>query len=145
MAGRETWVPADHRRIDQKTIADLLAVPAALVFNSGESVSWIATWTRVLAFAGQIYGEFSGYSDMAIGIGLLLGYQFPDNFRLPYLASSPIDFRILSFLTSSGGELMFFSFMATRSGSYCVRCTVSYTFYETCRAPAYLGSEANGT
>jgi D-alanyl-lipoteichoic acid acyltransferase DltB (MBOAT superfamily) len=93
-----TWAGVKHGfllitvGLTKKTVADLLAVPAAVVFDSGETVSWIETLTGVLAFAGQIYGDFSGYSDMAIGIGLLLGFQLPENFRLPYFASSPVDF-----------------------------------------------------
>ncbi len=78
--------------IFKKTIADLLAVPAQLAFDSGEAISTLEQWTGVLAFAGQIYGDFSGYSDMAIGIALLLGFQIPLNFRLPYFALSPVDF-----------------------------------------------------
>ncbi|NND43781.1 MAG: MBOAT family protein, partial [Xanthomonadales bacterium] len=50
------------------------------------------TWTGVLAFAGQIYGDFAGYSDMAIGLALVLGFRIPLNFRLPYFAVSPVDF-----------------------------------------------------
>lgn len=76
----------------KKTGADLLAAPAATAFDSGGSVSLIESWTGVLAFAGQIYGDFSGYSDMAIGLALLLGFQIPLNFRLPYFALSPVDF-----------------------------------------------------
>ncbi len=75
----------------KKTIADLLAAPAMTAFD-GTAVSLIETWTGVLAFAGQIYGDFSGYSDMAIGIALLLGFKIPLNFRLPYFARSPVDF-----------------------------------------------------
>lgn len=75
----------------KKTIADLLAAPAAMAFD-GTAVSLIETWTGVLAFAGQIYGDFSGYSDMAIGIAMLLGFKIPLNFRLPYFAISPVDF-----------------------------------------------------
>src|SRR4029078_6780569 len=44
------------------------------------------------AFAGQIYCDFSGYTDMAIGLALLLGYQLPENFNRPYLALSLRDF-----------------------------------------------------
>ena len=76
----------------KKTIADLLAVPAATAFDADTSVSLLETWTAVLAFAGQIYGDFSGYSDMAIGIALLLGFKIPLNFRVPYFALSPVDF-----------------------------------------------------
>lgn len=93
-----TWPQAKHGfllitvGLVKKTTADLLAIPAAVAFDSSESVSLLETWTGVLAFAGQIYGDFSGYSDMAIGIALLIGFQIPDNFRLPYFATSPIDF-----------------------------------------------------
>lgn len=76
----------------KKTIADLLAAPVLVAFNSDGPVSMIETWIGVLAFAGQIYGDFSGYTDMAIGMALLLGFQIPINFRLPYFASSPVDF-----------------------------------------------------
>ncbi|MGJ8664470.1 MAG: MBOAT family O-acyltransferase, partial [Marinicella sp.] len=75
----------------KKTIADLLAAPAAMAFDGG-AVSLLETWTGVLAFAGQIYGDFSGYSDMAIGIALLIGFKIPLNFRLPYFALSPVQF-----------------------------------------------------
>ncbi len=76
----------------KKTIADLLAIPVAKAFDSPEPVSVLETWTGVLAFAGQIYGDFAGYTDMAIGIALLLGFKIPTNFRLPYFAVSPVDF-----------------------------------------------------
>ncbi|MCG8462571.1 MAG: hypothetical protein MI919_40315, partial [Holophagales bacterium] len=76
----------------KKTTADLLAIPAQKAFDSGASVSLIETWTGVLAFAGQIYGDFAGYTDMAIGLALLLGFKIPLNFRVPYFAVSPVDF-----------------------------------------------------
>lgn len=92
-----TWDMARHgfllisAGILKKTLADLLAGPAARAFD-GDAVSMLETWTGVLAFAGQIYGDFAGYSDMAIGLALLLGFQIPLNFRLPYFALSPVDF-----------------------------------------------------
>lgn len=93
-----TWASAKHgfllitTGVLKKTTADLLAAPAATAFDSTGSVSLLETWTGVLAFAGQIYGDFSGYTDMAIGLALLLGFQIPLNFRVPYLAVSPVDF-----------------------------------------------------
>ena len=51
-----------------------------------------AAWSGVFSFAMQIYFDFSGYTDMAIGMALLLGFHFPVNFRRPYLASSITDF-----------------------------------------------------
>ena len=52
----------------------------------------VTAWTGVLAFGLQIYFDFSGYTDMAIGMAKLLGFHFPVNFRRPYLASSITDF-----------------------------------------------------
>ncbi|WP_218943554.1 MBOAT family O-acyltransferase [Exilibacterium tricleocarpae] len=76
----------------KKTSADLMAIPAQRAFDAEGAVSTLELWTGVLAFAGQIYGDFSGYTDMAIGIALLLGFQIPLNFRVPYFALSPVDF-----------------------------------------------------
>lgn len=51
-----------------------------------------AAWSGVFAFTMQIYFDFAGYTDMAIGMARLLGFHFPDNFRRPYLATSITDF-----------------------------------------------------
>ena len=93
-----TWEGARHgfllvtSGLIKKTAADLLAIPAAVLFDANGPVSLLETWTGVLAFAGQIYGDFAGYTDMAIGIALILGFKIPPNFRLPYFAISPVDF-----------------------------------------------------
>ncbi|NVJ58817.1 MAG: MBOAT family protein [Gammaproteobacteria bacterium] len=76
----------------KKTGADLLAIPAQAAFEAQDKISTLEMWTGVLAFAGQIYGDFSGYTDMAIGIALILGFKIPLNFRVPYFALSPVDF-----------------------------------------------------
>jgi alginate O-acetyltransferase complex protein AlgI len=76
----------------KKTGADLLAIPAQQAFDAQGPISTLELWTGVLAFAGQIYGDFSGYTDMAIGIALILGFSIPLNFRVPYFAVSPVDF-----------------------------------------------------
>ena len=49
-------------------------------------------WTGILAYAFQIYFDFSGYSDMAIGLGKIMGFNFPENFNYPYTAVSITDF-----------------------------------------------------
>lgn len=49
-------------------------------------------WLGALAYTFQIYFDFSGYSDMAIGLGRMFGFEFPENFRYPYMASSITDF-----------------------------------------------------
>lgn len=76
----------------KKTGADLLAIPAQTAFEAEGAISTLELWTGVLAFAGQIYGDFSGYTDIAIGIALILGFNIPLNFRVPYFALSPVDF-----------------------------------------------------
>ncbi len=92
-----TWSGAKHGALlftvglFKKTVADLLAANVQYAFD-GPGVSMLEAWSGVLAFAAQIYGDFSGYTDMAIGAGMILGFKIPLNFRLPYFASSPADF-----------------------------------------------------
>ena len=73
----------------------LLANPcgfvADAVFDAGARLP-LDAWVGVLAYAFQIYFDFSGYSDMAIGLGLMLGFVFPKNFDSPYRAESLTDF-----------------------------------------------------
>lgn len=67
-------------------LADMLfAIPAAEL-TTGQA------WLGALAYAFQIYFDFSGYSDMAIGLGLMMGFTFPENFNAPYIAQSITDF-----------------------------------------------------
>jgi alginate O-acetyltransferase complex protein AlgI len=73
-------------------IADGVAVLAETVFAPGPAPGLLASWIGVLAYAMQIYFDFSGYSDMAVGLGLLLGFRFPQNFHSPYKAVSITDF-----------------------------------------------------
>ncbi len=93
-----TWSGARHgfllvtSGLWKKTAADLLAIPAGRLFEADAQLSLLETWTGVLAFAGQIYGDFAGYTDMAIGLALIIGFKIPPNFRLPYFAISPVDF-----------------------------------------------------
>ena len=57
-----------------------------------DSLSTAGAWVGILAFTMQIYFDFSGYSDMAIGIGRCLGFNFNENFNHPYCCSSITDF-----------------------------------------------------
>ncbi len=54
--------------------------------------SVLLSWLGILAFALQIYFDFSGYSDMAIGLGRMLGFHLPENFDFPYLSQSVTEF-----------------------------------------------------
>lgn len=59
---------------------------------SAGGITTLAAWTGILAYAFQIYFDFSGYSDMAIGLGRIMGFHFPENFNYPYTAVSITDF-----------------------------------------------------
>lgn len=73
-------------------IADHLARYVDVVFSGAGLFDMATTWLAVLAYSIQIFCDFSGYSDMAIGIAKMLGYDFTVNFRMPYLADSISDF-----------------------------------------------------
>lgn len=57
-----------------------------------EERSILMVWLGILAFSFQIYFDFSGYSDMAVGMGHMLGFRFPDNFCCPYISKSITEF-----------------------------------------------------
>ncbi|WP_160036124.1 MBOAT family O-acyltransferase [Paenibacillus sp. An7] len=60
---------------------------------SGSSeLTIMGAWIGITAFAFQIYFDFSGYSDMAIGLGRMLGFEFPENFRYPYISENASEF-----------------------------------------------------
>lgn len=79
-------------------LANSFAVLADQIFNWSEqgvenfSVPVVMAWLGAIAYTLQIYFDFSGYSDMAIGLGLLFGFQFEENFNYPYSAVSMVDF-----------------------------------------------------
>jgi D-alanyl-lipoteichoic acid acyltransferase DltB (MBOAT superfamily) len=73
-------------------IADNLAPIANLAFGSIETLSIFTAWQGVLAYTMQIYFDFSGYSDMAIGLALFFGIKLPINFNSPYKATNLIEF-----------------------------------------------------
>ncbi|MFN8320713.1 MAG: MBOAT family O-acyltransferase [Saprospiraceae bacterium] len=70
----------------------LLAGPADAVFSAGKDMNAIDAWMGVLAFSGQIFFDFGGYSTCAIGIALCLGFTIRDNFFYPYAAIGFSDF-----------------------------------------------------
>ena len=59
-----------------------------LVLNTEDSPNALAAWGGVIFYSFQIYFDFSGYSDMAIGLGYILGFNFPENFNYPYISRS---------------------------------------------------------
>lgn len=72
-------------------IADQLSTLVDTVF-AGQHPSLIANWIGIVAYALQIFFDFSGYSDMAIGLGKLFGFDFLENFNYPYISQSIQEF-----------------------------------------------------
>lgn len=74
-------------------IADgALAAASDAVFGAEGALSFTDAWLGTLAFAGQIFSDFAGYSTTAIGVGMTLGFSLPTNFRFPYGAIGFSDF-----------------------------------------------------
>jgi alginate O-acetyltransferase complex protein AlgI len=69
-----------------------LAQSADAVFGAGKPVGFADAWLGTLAFSGQIFCDFAGYSTIAIGTALCLGFALPENFRMPYAAIGFSDF-----------------------------------------------------
>ena len=100
----------EHREITVSKVSDGVAIflkglAKKVIMANNLGMVWTAVkatpvselapttaWLGILAFAFQIYFDFSGYSDMAVGMGKMLGFHFPENFNLPYIAKSISDF-----------------------------------------------------
>lgn len=75
----------------------LIANNVGIIFDSIsglelENISVFSAWLSVIAFTLQIYFDFSGYSDMAIGLGKMMGFSYPENFNYPFIAKSITEF-----------------------------------------------------
>ena len=96
---RETWedfrsgVPRFIAGLGKKVIlSNNMAILADAAFDTLPSLSAPMAWLGTVAYGLQIYFDFSGYSDMAIGMGRMFGFHFLENFDRPYLATSITDF-----------------------------------------------------
>lgn len=74
-------------------IANTLGKVADAIFSSPiDEISMPVAWLGAICYSLQLYFDFSGYSDMAIGLGRMFGFTFPENFNYPYIANSITDF-----------------------------------------------------
>lgn len=74
-------------------IANVLGEQADFIMNGNiAQLSTVSAWVGILAYTFQLYFDFSGYSDMAIGLGKMIGFRFPENFNSPYTARSISEF-----------------------------------------------------
>lgn len=89
--GVERYIKGFSKKI---LLADTFAVIADKAFslNAQGELETAMAWLGAIAYALQIYYDFSGYSDMAIGLGKMLGFKYPENFDYPYYAVSITDF-----------------------------------------------------
>src|SRR5205085_8245563 len=82
-----------HGLVKKVLVADAVANVADRVFALPTGrLTFAAAWLGALAFTVQIYFDFSGYSDMAIGLAAMFGFTFPENFNRPYSSVSITDF-----------------------------------------------------
>jgi D-alanyl-lipoteichoic acid acyltransferase DltB (MBOAT superfamily) len=78
---------------EKTVLADVVFAPLVeAVYDSGQSAETASAWMATVAFAGQLFCDFAGYSSCAVGIALCLGFNLPDNFRCPYAAVGFSDF-----------------------------------------------------
>ncbi len=97
-------------------IADVLANAFTPYLASVESISSLPTaWYVILTFAMQLYFDFSGYTDMALGVGLLFGVSLPANFNNPYYARDPREFWERWHMSLSAWFRIYFFFPLSRS------------------------------
>jgi len=74
-------------------VADSMLAPAAdAVYGASQPLTFTDAWLGTLAFSGQIFSDFAGYSTVAIGVAMCFGFSLPDNFRFPYAAIGFSDF-----------------------------------------------------
>jgi alginate O-acetyltransferase complex protein AlgI len=107
--------------VKKLVIADTMEVPATALFDAvarGHDPALIESWAATLAYTLQIYFDFSGYSDMAIGLGFLFGICLPVNFASPYKADSITDFWRRWHITLSRflKDYLYFSLGGNRRG-----------------------------
>ncbi|MBQ7540996.1 MAG: MBOAT family protein [Clostridia bacterium] len=96
---RETWPDfADGVQrfmvgfLKKVLLANTMGVIADGVFDSKDPVGAAASWLGLIAYTLQIYYDFSGYSDMGIGLGRMFGFHFLENFNYPYISTSVTEF-----------------------------------------------------
>jgi alginate O-acetyltransferase complex protein AlgI len=69
-------------------VADILGAWINPALANWQELGWVGAWTCLVGYAMQLYFDFSGYSDMAVGLGRMLGLRLPENFRAPYRAAN---------------------------------------------------------
>lgn len=100
-------------------LADTLGSMAAAIWATPDLLTWLSAWLGLIGYAMQLYFDFSGYSDMAVGLGLMLGFRLPENFRYPYLCTTISDFWRRWHITLGAWfkEYLYFPLGGSRAGT----------------------------
>lgn len=101
-------------------VADNLAIVVERVFDGDVgSVSSVAAWYGVIAFGAQIFADFAGYSGIAIGLAMMMGLRFPENFRAPYISAGLSEFWTRWHITLSSWlrDYLYISLGGNRGGA----------------------------
>ena len=106
--------------------ADMLAPYVNDLFAHHAELGLLSGWGAALGYTLQLYFDFSGYSDMAVGVALMIGLRFPQNFNSPYKAANVSDFWRRWHMTLSGWlrDYLFIPLGGSR-GDSCSRCATS--------------------
>jgi alginate O-acetyltransferase complex protein AlgI len=105
--------------VEKVLVADTLATFVDPAFKNVASLSTAGAWLVMLAYSFQLYFDFCGYSDMAVGLGYLFGLRIPQNFNSPYKARDPSDFwrRWHISLSSCMRDYLYIPFGGSRHGN----------------------------
>jgi len=111
-------------------VADNLAPTVDRLYAAHDELSMLAAWVAAIAYSLQLYFDFSGYSDIAVGLALLLGFQFPQNFASPLKAHNVVDFWRRWHITLARWmrDYLFFSLGGSRIGGWRAIRNVLITF-----------------
>ena len=115
-------------------IANNMAIIADHFFNmETSSLSPVYAWLGIIAYTLQIYYDFAGYSDMAIGLGRMFGFQFLENFNFPYIAKSIMEFwrRWHISLSSWFRDYLYIPLGGNRRGKYRTYFNLFLVFFVT--------------
>jgi alginate O-acetyltransferase complex protein AlgI len=116
--------------IKKLVCADQFSLVADRYFNNPAALpGLVPAWTGAIAFGLQIFFDFSGYTDIAIGVALLFGFHFPENFRRPYFAASVTEFWRRWHMTLSHWlrDYVYISLGGNRKGAWRTRLNLILT------------------
>ncbi|MDR1026623.1 MAG: MBOAT family protein [Lactobacillus sp.] len=115
-------------------IANIMAKTADDIFALGiDDVSTLTAWIGIIAYTLQIYFDFSGYSEMAIGLGKMFGFKIPENFNYPYISTSIKEFwrRWHISLSTWFKEYLYIPLGGNRKGTFNTYRNLMIVFFTT--------------